>query len=583
MRAEHAGQPVRLNGWVLRHRDHGGLIFFDMRDRTGVVQVVVTPDVGPEVFALAERLRPEDCIGLEGTVRRRLAGMENPALPTGEVEVFASRLVRYSRSAPPPFAVDGSGEVDEALRLRYRYLDLRRPGMLEALQLRHRVNQAIRDYLSRQGFIEVETPMLTRSTPEGARDYVVPSRLHPGSFYALPQSPQLFKQLLMVAGVERYFQIARCFRDEDLRADRQPEFTQLDMEMSFVDEEDVLATVEGLMRYVFETVLDLRLPSPLPRLSYAEAMERYGSDKPDLRAPGRLHDLTETFGQTEFRAFAQTIRTGGRVKALTMPPELRPTRRELDQLPERASALGVKGLLWVMAADGELRSPAARHFNEQERRRLLDLARAEPAGLIVLAADEKERAEQALGRLRLELASQHGLTDTREWRWLWVVDFPLFEYSAEQGRWQARHHPFTSPRAEDLPWLESDPGRVRARAYDLILNGTELGGGSIRIHQREVQERVFRVLGLEVEEARRQFGFLLEAFEYGPPPHGGIALGLDRLVMLMSGRKSIRDVIAFPKTAQASCPLTGAPAPIERRQLEELHIRVQLPAGASCG
>ena len=580
LRPQHAGSRVRLNGWVHRRRDHGGLIFVDLRDRTGIVQVVVTPETGPQTFQLAERLRSEDCIGVEGQVRRRLPGMENPQLATGEVEVQATRLVRYSRSAPPPFPVEREVEVDEGVRLRYRYLDLRRPSMLQALMLRHQVNYAIREYLCRQGFIEVETPMLTRSTPEGARDYLVPSRLHPGEFYALPQSPQLFKQLLMVAGLERYFQLARCFRDEDLRADRQPEFTQLDLEMSFIDEEDIMGLVEGLMAYLFERVLGVRISLPFPRLSYAEAMERYGSDKPDLRAPGRLHDLTPLFERTQVRAFAEMLRAGGRVKALTLPPQVTPARRELDRLVELAPSLGLKGLVWAVVEDGELRSPLARHFSDGERQGLMELAEREPARLVVLAADQKERAEEALGRLRLEMAQRYGLVDSGRWQWLWVVDFPLLEYNAEEGRWQARHHPFTSPRPEDVELLETDPGRVRARAYDLVLNGTELGGGSIRIHRRELQERMFRVLGLDLEEARRQFGFLLEAFEYGPPPHGGIAIGIDRLVMLMAGRSTIRDVIAFPKTAQATCPLTGAPAPITSRQLAELHLRVAAPPKA---
>ena len=579
VRPHHAGRVLGVAGWVHRVRDLGGMKFVELRDRTGRLQLVVNREEVPEeVYKLAESLRAEFVVAARGTVRRRAPEAVNPRLPTGEVELVPERLWVLSTSKTPPFELDAAAEVDEAIRLRYRYLDLRRPEMLRNLWLRHRAYQIVRRYFDRLGFLEVETPMLTRSTPEGARDYLVPSRLHPGSFYALPQSPQLFKQLLMVGGLERYFQITRCFRDEDLRADRQPEFTQIDVEMSFVDVEDVLAVAEGMMAELWAGLLEAELPRPLPRLTYAEAMARYGTDKPDLRYEPAIADVSDLFRATAFRAFRSALDQGGAVRALRAPGGAALSRKELDGLQEAARAAGAAGVAWIAVPGDDpegWRGPVVKFFTAEEREGLARRLQPRPGDLLLLAADEPERASVALGRLRLQLAERLAWPKVQEWAMAWVVDFPLLEWDEEEGRYVARHHPFTAPRDEDLDRLETDPAGVRAKAYDLVLNGYEIGGGSIRIHRRDVQERVFRAISLPPEQARERFGFLLEAFEYGPPPHGGIAFGFDRIVMLLAGAASLRDVIAFPKTARAADLLTGAPAPVDPAQLEELHLRVQ--------
>jgi len=567
-----AGDRVVLMGWVQTRRDHGGLIFLDLRDRSGVVQVVCDPEKAA-AFAKAREIRSEYVLAVGGTVTRRPEGTENQALPTGRVEVRADDLRVLNTSRTPPFYIEDGVEVEETVRLRYRYLDLRRPEMQRLLRIRHQAAKAVRDFLSDEGFWEVETPFLTRSTPEGARDFLVPSRLNPGRFYALPQSPQLFKQILQVAGVERYFQIARCFRDEDLRADRQPEFTQVDIEMSFVHEEDVIGLTERMMARLFREALGRDLPRPLPRLTYAEAMRRYGSDKPDLRFGLEINDVTAAVASCGFKVFQTAVEQGGVVRGIAAPGAGSFSRREIDELTALVAGHGAKGLAYLFVEEQGVRSPIAKFFTESELAAVTGGLGAKAGDLCLMVADREEVAARALGALRLDLARRLALLPADAFALVWVTDFPLLEYDDAEGRHKAVHHPFTAPREEDIPLLATDPGRVLARAYDIVLNGVELGGGSIRIHQRRVQEMVFKAIGLAPEEAREQFGFLLEAFEYGTPPHGGIALGFDRLLMLLAGRDTIRDVIPFPKTQSAADLMVRAPGPVSAGQLREVHLK----------
>jgi len=572
LRPSGVGQTVTVAGWVHRRRDHGGLIFVDLRDREGLVQCVFDPDEAGEAFALAERVRPEWVLAITGLVRPRPEGTVNPNLPTGEIEVVVHSAEILNTAETPPFEVEADIDTDETLRLKYRYIDIRRPEVLAALALRDRVTQRFRKELERRGFIEVETPILTKSTPEGARDFIVPSRLNPGEFYALPQSPQLFKQLLMIAGVERYYQIARCFRDEDLRADRQPEFTQVDLEMSFVTENDVLELMEDVMREVM-TEAGIALETPLRRLTYTESMERFGSDRPDTRLGMELQDLSGTFASSGFKVFADALAKDGVIKGIRVPGGGEWSRGRIDALGEFAVSAGAKGLAWMaFPADGEVRSPIAKFLSEAEMDGLKRALGIGPGDLALMVADVRAVANEILGGLRVHLAEELGLV-LEGFDALWVVGFPMFKWDEDEQRWAANHHPFTRCFDEHIDLIDTDPGAVLSYAYDLVINGYEIGGGTLRIHDAAVQRRVLARLGLTTDEAEAQFGFLLEALGLGAPPHGGIALGLDRLIMLLANKRSIRDVIAFPKTSSGGCPLTGAPDAVSARQLRDVHLR----------
>ncbi len=580
LNASHLDQIVTLCGWAHRRRDHGGVIFIDLRDREGLAQVVCDPDRA-QTFANAERVRAEYCLKVVGKVRRRPEGTINPSMASGEVEILAHDLEILNASVPLPFQLD-EDKLSETVRLTHRVIDLRREPMQKNLILRYRVSMAVRRYLDREGFIDIETPMLTKSTPEGARDYLVPSRVHPGEFFALPQSPQLFKQLLMIAGYDRYYQITKCFRDEDLRADRQPEFTQIDCETSFLDETAIRAIFEGMIREVFRETVGVSLPEAFPVMSYADAMLLYGSDKPDLRVPLKFTELTDVMKKVDFKVFAAAANApGGRVAGLLVPRGGELTRGEIDAYGEFVGIYGAKGLAWIkfndVASREGLQSPIVKNLSEEALKAILGRSGARNGDIMFFAAGKAKVVNDSLGALRVKIGHERGLAEM-EWRPLWVVDFPMFEYDEGEGRWMALHHPFTAPKDGHEAFLDSDPGRALAKAYDMVLNGWEIGGGSVRIHREEIQSKVFRALGIGEAEARQKFGFLLDALRYGAPPHGGIAFGLDRVVTLMTGAESIRDVIAFPKTQRAQCLLTQAPSPVDEKQLRELHIRLRQEA-----
>lgn len=576
LRESNIGQNVVLNGWVDRRRDLGGVIFIEIRDRHGITQIVFEPTFNEQAHNAAKDLRSEFVISVEGVVRKRPADTDNPDLATGHIDVMVNNLVILNQAETPPFAIKDDIETHEDLRLKYRYLDLRRPKLQKSLILRHQMAQITRQYFDENGFVEVETPVLMKSTPEGARDFLVPSRVHKGKFYALPQSPQQYKQLLMVAGMDRYFQIVKCFRDEDLRADRQLEFTQIDVEMSFIDQEDIFTIVEGLMQRFFKHVWNRELQIPLPRLSFDEAMEKYGSDKPDLRFDLRMKTLNDVFAKTEFKVFKDAADSGGVITGLLAPSCGEYTRNQLDVLTDFVKGHGAKGLIWIRVKENELDSPTMKFFTDEEKKNLTKALNARAGDLIFILSGSKLKTLNTMGALRLEMAKRLNLIqESSEPKLLWVTDFPLFEWDEETSRFYAMHHPFTSPRLEDVPMMTADPGKVKARAYDLVLNGNEIAGGSIRIHDSELQSKMFTALGISEEEAQQKFGFLMNAFKFGAPPHGGIAFGFDRLAMIFAAENSIRDVIAFPKTASAISLMDDSPSNVDEHQLKELHIRIR--------
>ena len=572
------GKEVIVSGWVLRRRDHGGVIFIDLRDRTGLLQIVFEEGIDPKIHDLADSIRIEYVISVKGLIRKRPPGMENPKIPTGEIELVATDVEILNTSKTPPFPMDEDlSEVSEAIRLKYRYLEMRALNGLNPFIFRHKVNQTIRKFLDNKGFLEIETPFLTKSTPEGARDYLVPSRLYPGKFYALPQSPQLFKQILMIAGIDKYYQIVKCFRDEDLRADRQPEFTQLDIEMAFVDENDIMDIIEELLAYLFKETLNITLETPFPKLSYETALRDYGTDRPDIRFDMKLKDLSYLFKDTSFKVFRNTLESGGIIKGLKAPANF--SRKELDDLTKFAQELGAKGLAWIKydknanSFEKKWSSPIVKFFEKSVLEKLEEIFNPlEEFATFFFVADKEDIVNFILSELRNHLAKKLGLIPENKFSFVWIIDFPLFEWDEEENRLVSVHHPFTHPKEEDISFLETDPLKVKSRAYDIVLNGVEIGGGSIRIHKRELQEKIFKLLNISPEEAQEKFGFLLTALEYGAPPHGGIAFGLDRLIMLMLGKKSIREVIPFPKTQRAQCLLTGAPSEVKIEQILELHL-----------